>query len=143
MKIIKNSINARESQKVIIFDVCFDKIISLVKKNNKSEVSNAKGTSLKTVEFLALRGYIIAHIHKINNIFVIFDQTTFQKANQVSQFSAEKVFINISGADVHIATIVSHITRFDIPYFVAMLLDQSTRYQAHFISIKNHTISRT
>jgi len=58
----------------------------------------------------------------------------------VSHFIADNIFINISGADVHNATIVRPITRLDIPNFFAILVDQSTRYQAHFISIKNQTI---
>lgn len=67
----------------------------------------------------------------------------FQRASQVSHFIAENVFINISGAEVQIAIIVNQITRFEIQYFLAIFVDQFTKYQAHFISIKNHTISNT
>lgn len=138
--IIKRTIKISESQKVIIFIDDLDNIISQAIKNNVSDVNSAKGTSLYTVEFFALSGNNIAHIHKTSNIFVIFDHTTFQNAKDVSLFIAEIVFINNSGAEVHIATIVSHITRFEIPSFFAMFVDQSTRYQAHFISMKNQTI---
>lgn len=45
-KIIKNSIRTSESQNVIIFFEAFDKITSLARKNNASDVSKVKGTSL-------------------------------------------------------------------------------------------------
>jgi hypothetical protein len=137
---MKNNISTKESQKVIIFLGVFDSITSFARKNNALDVSKVKGTSLNTVEFCAFKGYIIADTHKIKSIFAIFDQTIFHRASHVSHFIAEIVFINISGAEVQIATIVNQITKLEIQNFFAKFVDQFTRYQAHFISIKNQTI---
>ncbi len=84
---------------------------------------------------------MIDEIHNISNILAIFDPTMFHNASQVSHFIADIVFTNISGAEVQNATIVSPITRFEIPSFFAIFVDQLTKYQAHFISMKNHSIS--
>jgi hypothetical protein len=135
--IIKNNKNMRLSPLTRIFSFHPEKNVSKAKKNNAIDAISEKGTSLYRVELFACRGYTSAAAQSTSQVFAIFEPTTFHKANSVCHFSADNTFTKSSGALVPNATIVSPITRGEIPNLAAKADAPLTSTSAHFIRTIN------
>ena len=121
--------------------VAHEKYVSKAMKKRAIEAIRENGTSLYIVEAFAFIGYINEATHSISKTLAIFEPIMFQSARSVCPLTAESMLTKNSGAEVPNATTVSQITSGDIPKFLAILDDPSTKKSAPFIRIKNPTIS--
>jgi len=117
-------------------------IASFATNHSTTTASKLKGISLKVVAFFTAIGYIIADIHNIRRIFDILLPSTFHIAIPALHFILAIIFTTSSGAEVHTATIVNHITKSETLNFFAILDAQSTNTSAHFIKKTNHRINK-
>jgi len=140
--ITKNKRRTRLSPLVRILISAPEKNTSKLKNRRAREARIVKGISLKIVEDFAVRGYTIAAAPSISKVLAILEPITFQRASPVCPFIAENIFTKSSGALVPKATIVSPITRDDIPNLFAILDAPLTKKSAPLIKTINQTIRR-
>jgi len=81
--------------------------------NNRTVIHSKNNQSLLTIFFFIKIGAKIALNQRMNHRLKIFDQTTFHTDNDQFQLIADIADKNNSGAEVHIASIVSPINKGD------------------------------
>lgn len=105
----------------------------IINKNTQSLITNFFGISTGTAN---------ADIHKIIHKLKIFDQIIFQIDSDPLWFIAAIAERNNSGADVHIAKIVSPINNGDNLKYLAILTLEFTSLSAENHSKNNQTINK-
>ncbi len=79
---------------------------------------------------------------RINRILVIFEPIILLIANSVAPWALEKILIKSSGMEVPNATIVIPMTKDDMPYFLAIEDEPSTKRSAPLINITKPVINK-